>query len=315
MKLKSTIQKLMMKLPEGTTLKIGHLTLLSKKHSPVVLFGAGVVGFGATVFLACRATSKVDSLVEETHKKIEETKNDESLTGKVQKKELTVIRTALAVETVKLYGPAVLIGMASVASLTGSHYLMSKRNVALAAAFAGAERTLAEYQKRVAETIGEEREREIRNGIVEVDIVEETDEGPVIKKMKKRGEPLSPYKHLYDELNKNWQRERNYNLMYLSAQQVHFQNLLDTRGYVFLNEVLKALGMKQTEAGQQVGWLKNYVDQNGKKKGDGFIDFGIFNDEQAGENFVRGDEKSIWLVFNCQGNILGKADFSYSADW
>jgi hypothetical protein len=306
MKLKTALQKLMFKLPEGTTLKIGHTTLLTKKHSPAVLFGAGVVGFGATVFLACRATTKIEPLIEETTKRREEIKADATLAGKIQKKELSVIRTTMAVETVKLYGPAVLVGMASVAALTGSHYLLSKRNVALAAAFAGVERTLEEYRKRVAETIGEERERELVNGIVEVEVVDETADGPVINRVKKRVEPISPYKHLYDEFNKNWQRERNYNVMYLSAQQVHVNNLLQTRGYVFLNEVLKSLGMKQTKAGQQVGWVKG-------GKGDDFIDFGIFNDEEAGESFVRGDDsRGIWLVFNCQGNILNDADFSQS---
>lgn len=306
MKLKATLQKLMFKLPEGTTLKIGRTTLLTKKHSPVILFGAGVVGFGATVFLACRATTKIEPLIEETNKRRETVKADEFTTAKTKKKELTVIRTAMAVETAKLYGPAVFIGMASVAALTGSHYLMTKRNVAIAAAFAGAERTLEEYRKRVAETIGEDKERELVNGIVEVDIVEETDEGPVIKRVKKRVDPISAYKHLYDEYNKNWQRERNYNVMYLSSQQVHVNNLLQTRGYVFLNEVLKSLGIKQTKAGQRVGWVKG-------GKGDDFIDFGIFNDEEEGERFVCGAEsRGIWLVFNCQGDILDDADFSYS---
>jgi hypothetical protein len=305
MKLRAPLQKLMFKLPNSVTLKAGRSALLTKKHSPAILFGAGVIGFGATVVLACRATIKMDPLTEEAHKRVEAIKADETTTAKTQKKELTVVRTAMLVETLKLYGPAVLVGLGSVCALTGSHIVLTKRNVALTAGYATLEQFIDQYRKRVSESLGDEKEGELYRGIVETDIVEETEDGPVVTKGKRRIGG-SPYSRLFDETNKNWQRERNYNVMFLSSQQVHADNLLKTRGYVFLNDVLKALGMPQCYEGQMVGWVK------GSGKGDDFIDFGIYSSEHMGEEFVSGYEKSVWLDFNVQGNILDKVDFRYS---
>jgi hypothetical protein len=78
--------------------------------------------------------------------------------------------------------------------------------------------------------------------------------------------------------------------------------LLQGRGYVFLNDVFDMLGLERTPAGQIVGWLK------GSKGGDGYIDFGVFRDDNAymGMQFVTGNERSVLLDFNVDGPIWDK---------
>ena len=78
---------------------------------------------------------------------------------------------------------------------------------------------------------------------------------------------------------------------------------LDLNGYVFLNDVYRALGFESTPYGAVVGWYKskNMDEMSGR---DGFVDFGIFNpDNERARAFVNGYERSILLDFNVDGII------------
>ena len=89
--------------------------------------------------------------------------------------------------------------------------------------------------------------------------------------------------------------------MYLKNQQAYANDLLKSRGYLFLNEVYEILGFPRTAAGQQIGWI--YDEKH--PIGDNFVDFGLYNmtNEQT-NNFVNGYERSVLLEFNHDGNIL-----------
>jgi len=88
--------------------------------------------------------------------------------------------------------------------------------------------------------------------------------------------------------------------MFLRSIERQMNDKLRANGFVFLNEVLEALGLQRNKDGQQVGWVLE------SPEGDGFIDFGIFGDDELGVlyDFSTGREDSIWLRFNAQGNIL-----------
>jgi len=87
--------------------------------------------------------------------------------------------------------------------------------------------------------------------------------------------------------------------MFLKAQQNYFNNMLQARGHVFLNEVYDALGMERSSSGTVVGWV---IRKDGQ--GDNFIDFGIFDGEsERARAFVNGYERNIRLDFNVDGVI------------
>jgi hypothetical protein len=68
---------------------------------------------------------------------------------------------------------------------------------------------------------------------------------------------------------------------------------------VFLNEVYEGLGMERCQMGQHVGWLKA-----GRSRGDGFIDFGIYDIfDESKRAFVNGFEPVALLDFNVDGPI------------
>ena len=87
----------------------------------------------------------------------------------------------------------------------------------------------------------------------------------------------------------------------MKCQENYANDLLKTRGHLFLNEVYDMLGIPRTQAGQIVGWV--YDEKN--PVGDNFVDFGILDlyDEKKRE-FVNGYERTILLDFNVDGEIF-----------
>ena len=83
-------------------------------------------------------------------------------------------------------------------------------------------------------------------------------------------------------------------------QQTFFNDLLLSRGHLFLNEVYDQIGIDRTKAGQVVGWVVS-------KDGDNFVDFGLFDGStQEKRMFVNGHENSVLLDFNVDGVIYDK---------
>lgn len=60
--------------------------------------------------------------------------------------------------------------------------------------------------------------------------------------------------YVYDKDNINWNKDAEYNRIFIQVQQNYVNHILKARGYVFLNEVLDQLGIKRVAVGQSVGW-------------------------------------------------------------
>ena len=107
-----------------------------------------------------------------------------------------------------------------------------------------------------------------------------------------------------DECFPKWRKDAVFNNMFLVQQQRYANDLLKSRGHLFLNEVYDMLGMTRTKVGQLVGWV--YDEQN--PIGDNHVDFGIYNNLEANLNFINGWDSTILLDFNVDGFILDKID-------
>lgn len=287
------LTKLPVTLPKNVALTL----LKAQKHSPNLLFGAGIIGVVGTAVLASRATLKLSDTLEKSSEMMEKvrTLDIESYSEDDRKKDKSIIYVRTAMDITKLYLPAVAVGVVSIGCLTGSHQILSRRNVALTAAYAGVEKSFREYRGRVIESIGADKESLIWQPMEQVDAIDES--GKKVKVAVPTARGGSPYKVLFDERNANWNKATEYNQFFISSQQNYANDLLKARGYVFLNEVHTMLGLEHTKAGQLVGWVLN-------GNGDNFIDFGVFNNVAEGTRFVNGDTRSVWLDFNVDGNVL-----------
>lgn len=289
-----------------------------KKHSPEILAVTGVIGVVTSAVMACKATTKVNDIVDETKDTIEKihdsvskglhTSDGEEYTEEVAKKDLTIIYTQTGLKFVKLYGPSVALGVASIACLLGSNHILRKRNIALAAALTNVATSFKEYRGRLVDRFGKDLDRELRFGVkakeVEETVVDEDGNETTIKKTVEVVDPNtahSLYSIVFCEGNTGWTRNAELNKVFLIQQQNWANDKLKMNGVLTLNEVYDMVGAPRTAYGQIAGWV--YTDDN--SIGDNFVDFGIFdvNNEKACD-FVNGREKSIILDFNCIGNIL-----------
>ena len=297
------------------TRTLNRVGLKLKKHSPEILVVTGVVGTVASAVMACKATTKIDEVLAETKDNIDKTKDyvekkgfSEKYTEEDYKKDLTIFYAKGGLELVKLYAPSVALGALSITAILSGHNVLRKRNVALAAAYATVEKGFKEYRGRVVERFGEELDRELKYNIKakeveETTVAEKTGEEKVTKKTVNVADPnnYSTYARFFDDGCTGWTKDPEYNLMFLKNQQRYANDLLKSRGHLFLNEVYDMLGIPRTKAGQVVGWIYDEEYPNG----DNFVDFGIYDlyNEKA-RDFVNGYEKTILLDFNVDGDIM-----------
>ena len=307
------------------TRALGRASLTLKKHSPEILVVAGVVGTVVSAVMACKATTKVNLVLEETKEKVDII-HAGAEEGKVQgylengevgmveytpddaKKDLTIVYTQTGLQLVKLYGPAVLVGAVSIAGILTGHNILRKRNLALAAAYTAVDTGFKQYRGRVVERLGEKMDKELLYNIkakqVEETVTDENGNETTVTKTVEVADAnavLGAYSFVFDETSSQWERDAELNKYFLLRQQDYANEKLKARGHMFLNEVLEMLGMPKCRAGQTVGWI---YDEN-NPIGDNYIDFGIYNIHcEANRNFVNGIEKSLWLNFNVDGDIL-----------
>lgn len=281
--------------PNGVTRTVARQVLQVKKHSPRIMFVAGIAGVVTSTVLACRATLKLEKTLDEMSEHIDNVKelnaaSNTNYTEREYRKDLVYVYARGTFELTKLYAPAIFVGSLSIAALTGSHITLSRRNASLTAAYAALQKSFDDYRSRVREELGEERERDISLAVtssVDKDGVEIKAVDP---------SKWSPYARFFDVGNPNWQKSAEMNKTFLMCQQNYMNHLLQARGHVFLNEVYDALGLERCQAGQVVGWVVG--------NGDGYIDFGMFTEYNA--PFVNGYERSIILDFNVDGVIYDK---------
>lgn len=305
--------------PSVVTQNLGRTTLMAQKSSPEILLAAGVVGMVGATVLACRATLKMHDILDEAQENIQKTemaieisaKNAElrhydkgTYTVADQRKDIMLIKYQTGIKIVRAYAPAIVLGGISIYALTSSHRILSKRNIALTAAYGALEKGFAEYRARVVEKYGEDQDEEFRYGSTNVAI---TDPGSGKTTTVTRVDPDaiadgSIYARFFDQTSSCWEPDAEYNLFFLKSVQNYANDLLHARGHVFLNEVYDRLDIPRSHAGAIVGW---YLSKNGET--DNFIDFGVWRgDSQIVRDFVNGREGAILLDFNVDGLIWDK---------
>lgn len=305
----------------NTTLakKAGRAELMLKKNSPEILLGVGIVTFIGTVVTACRATLRADEVLEYHKKKMKDIHDAKEIADQNPEDELVYddqlyrqdvgfqyLKTAG--KMAKLYVPTVALGTVSLACILTSRNIMQKRYLGVVSAYNGLLSVHEMYRKRVREEYGEDMDKHFRYGteygtetIVDVDEngkktktkvkTENTDQGLII--------PDSDTCRFFDSSNPNWDRNPNFSMMFLRGQQNYLNDLLHTRGHVFLNEVYDALGFDHTPQGGVLGWIDG--------EGDDCIDFGLYDpNKEEVRRFVNGLDNVILLEFNHDGVILDR---------
>lgn len=209
----------------------------ASKRSPEILTGIGIAGMITTTILAVRATPKALELLEE--KKKEESVDELS--------SFEVVKVAW-----KPYIPAMVTCIASTACLIGASSVNTKRNAALATAYKLSETALSEYRDKVVETIGEKKERIVRDKVAE----ERVKKNPVSKNeviVTGNGKTLC-----FDPISGRYFM-CSIETIKKAENTLNKQMLHDISGYVSLNEFYDELGLDHTSVGNDLGWNTNQL--------------------------------------------------------
>lgn len=300
-----------------------------KKRSPEILLGVGVVGVGVSTVLACRATLKVEAILdtyEETMEKIEDTlvrSESGELVGAEYyaadaKKDKLTVKTQTVVQFAKVYGPSVTLMSVSIGCILGAHHIMSKRQVALMAAYKVMEEAFSTYRGRVIGELGAVKDGHFMYGTNTISeentIVGEDGKKKKITTEKEElipGANLSGFARMFEEEKPDqtgswvgstqWSPIHDYNLSFLEAKERYFNDKLTVKGFVTVNEVYEELGFPPTEAGMICGWRYK------SERGDGYISL---QPRGIDGNWIMGtDGDAVVIDLNIDGVIFDQ-DFA-----
>lgn len=200
------------------------------KHSPEILTGLGIAGMVTTTIFAVKATPKALMLIEE--KKLD--LDVEEL------KPIEVVRTVWP-----CYISPIALGALSIVCLVGANSVHARRSAALATAYTLSESALKEYREKVVETIGEKKEKVVRDAIAK----EKIEKDPVSKKevvITNNGDSLC-----YEPLSGRYFKS-DIEKIRKAVNELNRQLLFDS--YVSLNDFYDGIGLAGTKIGEDLGW-------------------------------------------------------------
>ena len=226
------------------------ITAFATKNSPAILTGLGVAGMFVAIGTAVVATPKalkaIDAEKERQNKELREEAVENGYKNHPQVDKLKPTEVVKA--TWKYYLPAAITAAVSTACIIGGCSENMKRNAALATAYSLSETALKEYQHKVVETIGEKKEEAVRDAIVQ----DKVKANPVKSNeviITSKGETLcyDAYAGRYfkSDIEKIRRIENELNKRMLSEH------------WISLNDYYFELGLKATDAGDDLGWNLN----------------------------------------------------------
>lgn len=310
------------KLPAPVSGAIGKVSLAATANSPLIFaVGGGLLAIGA-VIEAARSTPKFMEDLEECNKMLEEQKlykerKDKIAAGEIipddpneykpytksdSQKDRMSIYAKIVVAGIKRYGKSALL-------LAGSFTCFGMALKILNGWLAGATAALAMTQDEL-EHLEQNVEREYGAEVLERLKGPNKDETIVDSHVDENGETVvdkvtevshNRFEYLFDESNPNWTKDPVKNRLFIEQVERFLNDLLSARGYLFLNEALRALGFEWTKTGQIYGWLK---DKNDPKTANNHIRIKL---QEGGNRFAYDPEthgysdlheRSFWIELN-----------------
>lgn len=210
------------------------------KHSPEILTGLGIAGMITTTVLAVKATPKALRCIDD---------------AAYEKEELSLTGVEKVKACWKCYIPAAITGTVSIVCLIGASSVNARRNTALATAYKLSETALTEYREKVVETIGEKKERNIKDAIAKDNV----EKNPVMQQnviITGKGDTLC-----YDKL---FGRYFKSDIDALKKLENELNRRMFSESYISLNDFYYEVGLDGVDAGEDLGWNidNGYIDLN-----------------------------------------------------
>lgn len=294
-----------------------------KKHSPEIFIGLGVAGLVASGVLACFATTKIDTIKDETKNDLDSIQRgvadgeviDKSgdlvpYTEADGKRDTRIVRAKTALRYVRLYAPSLALGTASILLVIKGDRIINRRYAEALVAYTALDKSYAGYRARVRERFGEELDEELLYNAKVVKVEETvTDETTgKEKKVKKNVKILDsdvmaddPYTYIFDPAFTSYATDNmDYNIMHVKGVERYANHQLQSEGRLFGNELFaQQLGFRRRKALHVAGW--KYDPKNPDATGDSYVSFHTIT---AMVDFGDGDiHEALVLRPNCEGDV------------
>lgn len=216
----------------------GEITRLVGKfaadNSPTILTTIGAVGTITTAYLTGRATYKAAEIIEDAKA------NQPVLYGT---QNIIVPPKEFIKRTWKLYIPAALSAGLTIGAIICANRIGLRRTAALATAFSISERALQEYKQKVVETIGENKERAIRDEIAQDQVARNNSyQGVMIG----TGEVLC--------LEAFTGRYFPCSMQKLQQAEIFINQMIISHNYAMLDDFYERVGLGVTSMSRVLGW-------------------------------------------------------------
>lgn len=255
---------------------VGSTTKFMKQNSPLLLTVLGIAGIGATAYTAYKSRDRIKEIVEdlEEQRDVEAAYNERVAylnsvpVSRMTDEELQEVRdlSENPVEPVKVSVVAkdiagavalpVALGISSVCCIALSYHIMNTRigNLAAAVATLGAER--AYYEKKFEREYGIEAKDKFYRPVdkKEVETVDEKGKKKVIKGEVRREMPDSMHGKWFDESTEYASDDPEWNSAFIDQKTQRLQDVLFSRGYLTMNQMLDTLGFGKVRYGSDMGW-------------------------------------------------------------
>lgn len=222
---------------------IQSITKFTKKRTPEILTGFGIAGMITTTVLAVKATPKAISLIDDARHMDE---NGMPIAEEQEISKLDIVKVAW-----KPYIPAAVTCALSIGCLVGASSVNCKRNAALATAYELSRSAMAEYREKVVETIGENKEKKVREKVNQ----DKINNDPVSDQdiiLTDKGSTLC-----YEPITGRYFRS---DTIFIKKCINELNRIAFTDVYVSLNTFYSMIGLKEADIGECMGWNINCDD-------------------------------------------------------
>lgn len=216
-------------------------------NSPVILTGMAVTGVVSAIILAVKATPKALSLIDDYKMYEKETvktsreqfgPDDFDENGPLTKKEIVKL-------TWKCYIPTAAVGLVTIACIIGAHNVHLRRNAAIASLYSLTESAFKDYQAKVVETIGKNKELKVRDDISE-DKIKHNPTGEAEIFFTGKGETLC-----YDSMSGRYFKT---DIDKVKRAEYTLNRQLMSEMFISLNEFYDEIGLSHIKLGEEMGW-------------------------------------------------------------
>lgn len=217
------------------------------RKSPEILTGIGIAGVITTTVLAVKVTPKALQLIDEAERKKAVVWNNENPDYDNGADRIKLTKTEIVKAAWKPYIPVVVTGVCSVACIIGANSVHLKRNAALATVYQLSTTAFNEYKEKVVETIGEKKEKVVRQNIAK----DKVEKDPVSKtEVFVTGNGTSLF---YDVLSGRY-FESDMNKVEKAVNNLNWSMNNGNEPYISLTQLYDELGLSHTGVSDKIGW-------------------------------------------------------------